>query len=117
MSPLGYLSPYWPKFDDDRFPSRTGCACTKVRFLLSYVRFLGLEVRSTSDSRRRWARSAKTGFDPRQTSRQTPSLQCSQCHAKRRRTGQQVRHLSAIETYQVCRKWLSGYPWPPPWRL
>ncbi len=28
------------------------------------VRFLDLEVRSTSDSRRRWARSAKTGFDP-----------------------------------------------------
>ena len=31
------------------------------------VRFPGLEVRSTSDSRRRWARSAKTGFDPEQT--------------------------------------------------
>ncbi len=28
------------------------------------VRFLGVEVRSTSDSRRRWARSARTGYDP-----------------------------------------------------
>ena len=33
-----------------------------------YVRFPDLEVRSTSDSRRRWARSAKTGgFDPELT--------------------------------------------------
>ena len=31
------------------------------------VRFLGLEVRSTSDSRRRWARSARTGNDPKPT--------------------------------------------------
>ncbi len=31
------------------------------------VRFLDLEVRSTSDGRRRWARSAKTGFDPSRT--------------------------------------------------
>ncbi len=29
------------------------------------VRFLGLEVRSTSDSRRHWARSTKTGCDPK----------------------------------------------------
>ncbi len=28
------------------------------------VRFLGVEVRSTSDSRRRWARPARTAFDP-----------------------------------------------------
>ncbi len=28
------------------------------------VRFLGLEVRSPSDSQRRWARSARTGYDP-----------------------------------------------------
>ncbi len=31
------------------------------------VRFLGVEVRSTSDSRRRRARSARTGFDPNRT--------------------------------------------------
>ena len=29
------------------------------------VRFLDVEVCSTSDSRRRWTRSAKTGFDPK----------------------------------------------------
>ena len=27
------------------------------------IRFLGVEARSTSDSRRRWVRPAKTGFD------------------------------------------------------
>ncbi len=32
------------------------------------VRILGVEVRFTSDSRRRWARSAKTGFDPKRSS-------------------------------------------------
>ena len=31
------------------------------------VRFLGLEVRPTSDSRRRWVRSVKTGVDPGRT--------------------------------------------------
>ncbi len=31
------------------------------------VRFLGVEIRSTSDSRRRWARSARTGYDPKAT--------------------------------------------------
>ena len=34
---------------------------------IGYVRFLGLEVRSTSDSRRRWAWSAETGCDPKAT--------------------------------------------------
>ncbi len=35
----------------------------------SNVRFLGLEVRSTSGSRRHWAKSAKTGCDPKRPSR------------------------------------------------
>ena len=39
------------------------------------VRFLGVEVRSTSDSRRRWARSARTGYDPKAT---LPSLRRAQ---------------------------------------
>ncbi len=86
MSPLGYLSPYWPKFDDDRFPSRTGSACTKVRILCGYFRFLGLEVRSTSDSRRRWARSAKTGADPLQTFSTQKTWPCPNV-ANRRETG------------------------------
>ena len=34
-----------------------------------HVRFLGVEVRSTSDSRRDWARSAKTGHDPKRPCR------------------------------------------------
>ncbi len=41
-----------------------------VRILQPHSIFLGLEVRSTSDSRRRWARSAKTGCDPERTSDQ-----------------------------------------------
>ena len=36
--------------------------------LIGYVRFLGLAARSTPDSRRRRARSAKTESDPTQTS-------------------------------------------------
>ena len=31
------------------------------------VRFLGLEARSTSDRRRRWARFARTGYDPKRS--------------------------------------------------
>ncbi len=39
----------------------------RLRSLVGYLRFLGLEARSTSDSRCRWARSAKTGPDPIRT--------------------------------------------------
>ena len=57
MSAPGYERRFRPVSEHDRSTPESRPSCGNVRFL-------GLEVRSTSDSRRRWARSAKTGFDP-----------------------------------------------------
>ncbi len=60
MSPCGYKRRFRPRRRSDR-------STPESRPSSGDVRFLGLEVRSTSDSRRRWARSARTGYDPNQT--------------------------------------------------
>ena len=62
MSGVGYKRRFRPRRRSDR-------STPESRPSSGNVRFLGVEVRSTSDSRRRWARSAKTGYDPYPTSR------------------------------------------------
>ncbi len=57
---IGYKRRFRPRRRSDR-------STPESRPSSGNVRFLGLEVRSTSDSRRRWARSAKTGCDPERT--------------------------------------------------
>ncbi len=58
MSTCGYERRFRPVSEHDRSTPESRPSSCKVRFL-------GVEVRSTSDSRRRWARSAKTGYDPK----------------------------------------------------
>jgi hypothetical protein len=58
ISPYGYERRFGPRRWYDR-------STPESRPSSGNVRFLGLEVRSTSDNRSRWARSAKTEFDPR----------------------------------------------------
>jgi hypothetical protein len=62
MSEIGYKAKSGPRRWYDRSTPESRPSSGKFRFL-------GVEVRSTPDSRRRWAGSAKTGFDPKQTFR------------------------------------------------
>ncbi len=62
MSPLGYERRFRPVSEHDR-------STPESRPSSGNVRFLGVEARSTSDSRRRWARPAKTGNDPKRPCR------------------------------------------------
>ena len=57
MSAYGYKRRFGPRRWYDRSTPESGPSSGNVRFL-------GVEVRSTSDSRRRWAWSARTGYDP-----------------------------------------------------
>jgi hypothetical protein len=60
MSAYGYKRRFGPRRWHDRSTSES-------RPSNGNIRFLGVEVRSTSDSRRRWARSARTVSDPERT--------------------------------------------------
>ncbi len=60
MSAYGYKRRFGPRRWYDR-------STPESRPSSGNVRFLGLGVRSTPDSRRRWVRSARTGYDPEPT--------------------------------------------------